>query len=139
MGLLSTAFKLENRLQAQLLGATDTDYAAARQKIQNDIQNEKIVVYTYGLSPFSTETTALLDELGVDYKKVEVGLEWFLLDKEASTLRAQLLEMTGQSSLPQVFIGGTHVGGLFTGAKDGQYPGLAGLRESGELFAMLDG
>ena len=48
----------------------------------------------------------MLDEARVDYENVEVGLEWFLLDKEKSTLRAELLEMTGQSSLPHVFING---------------------------------
>lgn len=78
----------------------------------------------------------MLDELGIDYKQVEVGLEWFLLDKEKSTLRAQLLDMTGQSSLPHVFINGEHVGGLFTGSSDGKYPGLAGLKETGKLSEM---
>jgi hypothetical protein len=30
-----------------------------------------------------------------------------------------------------------HVGGLFTGSSDGKYPGLAGLKESGELLKMV--
>ena len=30
-----------------------------------------------------------------------------------------------------------HVGGLFTGSSDGKYPGLAGLRESGELLDLV--
>jgi len=36
-----------------------------------------------------------------------------------------------------VFIEGKHVGGLFTGTPDGLYPGLATLKESGELQNML--
>jgi len=32
-----------------------------------------------------------------------------------------------------------HVGGLFTGSSDGKYPGLAGLKESGELQKMING
>ena len=40
--------------------------------------------------------------------------------------------MTGQSSLPHVFIGGKSVGGLSSGT-----PGLAALQESGELTTML--
>ena len=67
----------------------------------------------------------------------QLGLEWFLLDKEKSTMRAELLEMTGQSSLPHVFIDGKHVGGLFTGTPDGSKPGLAGMKESGELKTMI--
>ena len=30
-----------------------------------------------------------------------------------------------------------HVGGLFTGSSDGKYPGLAGLKESGELLDLI--
>lgn len=136
MKALSFLFKLENRLQAQLLGAEEADYAAARKGIEDAVSNNKIVVYTYGLSPFSAEALAVLDEIGADYEKVEVGAEWFLLDRERSALRAVLLDMTGQSSLPHVFVDGQHVGGLFTGSSDGKFPGLAGLKESGELQKM---
>ena len=104
MKFLSYLFKLENKLQSSLLGGDDSDYSAARKDIEDTISENKIVVYTYSLSPFSSETLGVLNEIGADYKNVEVGLEWFLLDKEKSVLRTQLLEMTGQSSLPHVFI-----------------------------------
>lgn len=133
MSFLSLLFKLENRLQARLLGADDSDFVAARNEIEDTISNNKIVIYTYGLSPFSYEALLVLNEIGVEYKNVEIGPEWFLLGKEKSTLRAELLEMTGQSSLPHVFVDGKHVGGLFTGTPDGSSPGLAGLKESGLL------
>jgi hypothetical protein len=29
------------------------------------------------------------------------------------------------------------MGGLFTGSSDGKYPGLAGLKESGELMEIV--
>jgi len=106
MQLLSFLFKLENKLQATVLGAEDSDYAAAKKDIENTISKNKVVIYTYKLSPFSSETCGVLAEAGVDYENVEVGLAWFLLDKQKSTLRAELLEMTGQSSLPHVFING---------------------------------
>lgn len=137
MGLLSLLFKLENKLQAQALGAEESDYDKARQEIQDTVSKNKVVLYTYGLSPFSSEASGLLDEAGIDYEQIEVGLEWFLLDKEKSVLRATLLEMTGQSSLPHVFINGEHVGGLFTGSSDGKYPGLAGLKERGDLVELV--
>ena len=106
MGVISSLFKLENKLQARLLGAEDANYAMARGDIKLAVSSNHIVVYTYRLSPFSSETLAVLDEVGADYTNLEVGLEWFLLDKERSVLRAQLLEMTGQSSLPHVFTDG---------------------------------
>lgn len=137
MKFLSFLFKLENKAQSSLLGADDSDYSAARKDIEDTISENKIVVYTYSLSPFSSETLGVLDEIGADYKNVEVGLEWFLLDKEKSVLRTELLEMTGQSSLPHVFIDKKHVGGLFTGSTDGRFPGLAGLKESGELEKLI--
>ena len=137
MGLLSFLFRLENQLQAKAFGAEEADYERARKKIQETIANHDVVVYTYGLSPFSSEALSLLDECGISYNEVEVGLEWFLLDKDNSVLRAVLLEMTGQSSLPHVFIHGKHIGGLFTGSSGGKYPGLAGMKESGELMKMV--
>mmetsp|Transcript_1168 Transcript_1168/g.2647 ORF Transcript_1168/g.2647 Transcript_1168/m.2647 type:complete len:502 (-) Transcript_1168:141-1646(-) len=137
MSFLSFLFKIENKLQALALGATEADFAAAKKEIEDTIASKKIVVYTYTLSPFSAETLGVLDEIGADYENVELGLEWFLLDKEKSTTRAQLLEMTGQSSLPHVFVDGKHVGGLFTGTPDGSFPGLAGLKESGSLEEMM--
>ena len=138
MGFLSFLFKLENKLQAQLLGAEESDYIAARKEIEDAISKNKVVIYTYKLSPFSSETCAVLDEIGAEYENVEVGLEWFLLGKEKSVLRSELLRLTDQSSLPHVFIDGKHVGGLFTGTTDKKFPGLATLKESGELRKMLD-
>lgn len=136
MGLLKPIFSLENGVQAKALGADDADLRAAKEEIEDTISKNKIVLYTYGLSPFSTEAVALLEEAGATYNKIELGLEWFLLDKEASAKRAALLDMTGQSSLPHVFIDGKHVGGMFTGNDDN---GLAGLKESGKLKYIVDG
>ena len=133
MGLLKPLFALENKLQAKLLGAEQQDFQAVRKEIEETISSNHVVLYTYGLSPFSTEAIALLKDAGCsDFKQIELGPEWFLLGKEASTTRAELLEMTGQSSLPHVFIGGKHVGGIFSGE-----PGLAALQETGQLQEML--
>lgn len=135
MSLLKPVFALENKLQAKLLGAKETDFVEAKKEIEETITNNDVVVYTYGLSPFSTEAIALLRDAGcIDVEQVELGPEWFLLGKEASTRRAALLEITGQSSLPHVFIEGRHIGGIFSGD-----PGLAALQESGVLKEMLSG
>ena len=69
---------------------------------------------------------------GCKFEVRQLGLEWFTLGPRASVMRAQLEELTGQSSLPHVFIGGESIGGLATGT-----PGLAALEESGELIPML--
>jgi glutaredoxin len=109
--------------------------AIARADVESTIRSAPVVVYTYGLSPFSFETKALLDNLNIVYKEVSLGAEWIpgLIQAGGSETRAALLEMTGQSSLPHVFIGGTSIGGLFSGT-----PGLLPLLEGGKLLDMVE-
>jgi glutaredoxin-related protein len=133
MALLKPVFALENQLQGKLLGTLgNVDVAEVQEELATIQRNKVTCIYTYALSPFSTEALACLDAVGAKYEKRELGLEWFLLGPRASVLRAELLALTGQSSLPQVFIGGEAIGGLATGT-----PGLAALQESGELEAKL--
>ena len=132
MALLGPVFTLENKLQAAALGAIGgVDADDVKQEIAEDIK-APCVIYTYSLSPFSTEAVALLEAKGANFEVKELGPEWFLLGPQASVKRAELEAMTGQSSLPHVFIGGEHVGGLATG------PGIATLDESGELDGLLE-
>ena len=131
MGLAKPLFAAQARWQADTL-ADAPARAAAISRLDEQTAASPVLVYTYGLSPFSTAALALLDATGCTYTKVEVGLEWFLLDGDGSALRAELLDRHGQSSLPHVFIGGQSVGGLYTGS-----PGLVELRKSGTLLPML--
>lgn len=132
MMLLKPIFSIENKLQAALLGTLGK---VDKNEIKSELtalSQEPCVIYTYGLSPFSTEAIALLEKSKAKFEIRELGLEWFLLNPRASVLRAELLELTGQSSLPHIFIGGEHIGGLATGD-----PGLIALVESGELDTKL--
>ena len=97
----------------------------AKTDIQNEVNSNNVVIYTYELSPFSTEATAVLDNLNIEYKEISLGKEWFpgLVSPDGSIKRAALLEMTGQSSLPHIFIGGKAIGGLFSG-EPGLIPAL---------------
>ncbi|OEU15699.1 hypothetical protein FRACYDRAFT_144870, partial [Fragilariopsis cylindrus CCMP1102] len=80
---------------------------------KTEVDTDPVVVYTYELSPFSSETKDLLDRLDVDYKEISLGKEWIpgLISENGPIKRAALLKMTGQSSLPHVFIGGKPIGG----------------------------
>mmetsp|Transcript_35089 Transcript_35089/g.71835 ORF Transcript_35089/g.71835 Transcript_35089/m.71835 type:complete len:211 (-) Transcript_35089:96-728(-) len=131
MSLLKPVFKLEAELQAAALGAiakVDKDEVAAT--IEENKKNNKVLIYTYGLSPFSTEALAILDASGYDYTKIELGAEWFLLGGEGSETRVALSKEieSGATSLPKIFIGGECIGGCAD---------LAGLVESGELDAKM--
>ena len=107
----------------------------AKAQIEKEVASAPVVIYTYGLSPFSIEAKKLLDNLDIPYKEISLGGEWLpgLIGEGGSQKRAALLEMTGQSSLPNVFIGGKSIGGLFSGS-----PGLVPLLEQGALRSMVE-
>lgn len=137
--LFQPVFALLTPLQAKSLSSKDLEYDAMIDKtieeIRTDIVENPVVVYTYSLSPFSTETKILLDQLNITYKEISLGAEWIpgLIDAtNGSIRRASLLKMTGQSSLPHIFIGGESIGGLFTGT-----PGLIPALEQNILFSKI--
>ena len=133
MSALKPIFALEADLQALVLNLGSYDEAEVQAEIAEAVNSAPVVVYTYGLSPFSTEVLAVLESTGCMFENKPLGLEWFLLGPKASATRVELRKLYGQGSLPHVFIGGEWVGGLSTGA-DG---GLSGLVERGELEGKL--
>ena len=86
------------------------------------------------LSPFCTEAKKILQDAGANFKVIELGDEWVpgLLPAKGAAIRAELGAMTGQTSMPHVFIAGKSIGGLATGT-----PGLNELVKSGELRKRL--
>jgi glutaredoxin len=132
--LAKPLFSLLTPLQAGSSRENTTEYereiAKAKADIETEIQSNPVVIYTYKLSPFSSEAKTLLDSLNISYKEISLGQEWIpgLIKEGGSQTRAALLEMTGQSSLPHIFVGGKSIGGLFSGT-----PGLVPALESGEL------
>ena len=133
MPLLGPVFSLEADLQAIIFNLGTYDADAVQADISKTIKSAPVVIYSYGLSPFSTEAIAVLESTGARFENVQLGLEWFALGPKASATRVQLRKMYGQGSLPHIFIGGEWVGGLATGANGG----LSGLVERGELMPML--
>lgn len=80
----------------------------------------QIDIYTTPTCPYCHAAKALLDDKGVAYTEITV------LDPElraAMTQRAQ-----GRRTVPQIFIGETHVGG---------YDDMAALDRAGGLDALL--
>lgn len=144
MPTVKPVFAVLAPLQAGAGGAEDdttsrsqyrNDLTQAMQSIRDETSSASVVVYTYALSPFSFETKALLDSIKVKYKEISLGKEWIpgLIDPDDGAIkRAALLEMTGQSSLPQIFINGKPIGGLFSGQ-----PGLFPLMKQGKFMDML--
>lgn len=97
--------------------------------------DEAVVVYTYSLSPFSAETKNVLDRLKIPYKEISLGKEWLpgLLAPGGAEKRAALLQLTGQSSLPHIFVGGKSIGGLFSAN-----PGLIPALRTGQFMRLVE-
>jgi glutaredoxin 3 len=80
----------------------------------------KVVVYLTGWCPYCTRARQLLERKGVDFEEIDVDAR-----PEA---RKEMTARSGRSSVPQIFIGATHVGGC---------DDLHELEASGRLDTLL--
>ena len=103
---LSPLIKSESVEETKTSNGGDENELTLKEKIQDDIQNNKVVVYSKSYCPYCKKTKKLLEEAGVDAKIFE-------LDQlgEGSKIQNTLKEITSQSTVPNIFIGGVHIGG----------------------------
>ena len=81
----------------------------------------KVRMYSTQVCPYCQMAERLLRSKGV------TELEKILIDKD-SVQRAEMMEKTGRRTVPQIYIGDTHVGG---------YDDLAALDRAGGLDPLL--
>jgi glutaredoxin 3 len=62
-----------------------------------------VTIYTTPTCPYCRAAKALLDQKGVEYN--EIGVE------SNAQLKAEMMSRSGRRSVPQIFVGDTHVGG----------------------------
>lgn len=83
-------------------------------------------IYTTSYCGYCVRAKQLLQSKGVDFEEIDVT--------EDDGLRSKLVEMSGgQRTVPQIFIGQSHVGGYTDLAKldrDGQLDGMLATQES---------
>ena len=82
----------------------------------------EVVLYTTAVCPYCVAAKNFLKSKGASYSEVRVDT-----DPEA---RARMMERTKRTSVPQIFINGTHVGG---------YDDMIALHRAGKLDALLAG
>jgi glutaredoxin 3 len=80
----------------------------------------KVLMYTTAVCPYCLLAERLLVAKGVTIEKVRVDLE--------PTRRLEMMEKTGRRTVPQIYVGETHVGG---------YDDLAALDRAGKLDPLL--
>ena len=80
-----------------------------------------VKMYTTAMCPYCQMAERLLSSKGITaIEKIRVDLE--------PARRAEMMERTGRRTVPQIYIGETHVGG---------YDDLAALEHAGKLDALL--
>jgi len=80
-----------------------------------------IVMYASGACPYCAFARSLLQNKGVDFEEIRV-------DIDASRM-LDMQELSGRTTVPQIFIGGRHIGG---------YDELHALEQRGKLDVLLD-
>ncbi|KIW01103.1 glutaredoxin [Verruconis gallopava] len=101
--------------------------SAAKTKAQGIIDNNPVAVFSKSYCPYCRATKQTLSELGVSPYVIE-------LDQvdDGAAIQDALEEMTGQRSVPNIFINRAHIGGNSDlQAKKSQLPAL--LKEAGAL------
>jgi glutaredoxin 3 len=82
-----------------------------------------VVMYTTAVCPYCTMAERLLKSKGVEeIEKIRVDLD--------PTIREEMMQKTGRRTVPQIYIGTTHVGG---------FDDLSALDRAGQLQVLLDG
>ena len=74
--------------------------------LQDAIAQEKVLVFSKTHCPFCARVKATLDVLNTKYEAVELDT----VDDDGQ-IQALLFDMTGQRTVPNVFINGKHIGG----------------------------
>ena len=81
----------------------------------------RVEIYTKAFCPYCSRATALLDRKGIAYDEHDITM--------GGAKRAEMIARAdGRTTVPQVFIGSTHVGGS---------DDLADAERSGELDRLL--
>ena len=82
----------------------------------------KITMYSTAVCPYCVRAERLLESKGVAVQKIRVDL-----DPEE---RIKMMERTGRRTVPQIYVGDTHVGG---------FDDLYALDQAGKLDPLLNG
>ncbi|MCL7032101.1 hypothetical protein MKW94_029862 [Papaver nudicaule] len=92
-------------------------------KAKEIVSSNPVVVYSKSYCPFCVQVKQLLSQLGASFKAIE-------LDKESdgSETQSALAQWTGQRTVPNVFIGGNHIGGCDS---------TTGMHKAGKLVPLL--
>ncbi|KAI9009504.1 glutaredoxin-1 [Gaertneriomyces semiglobifer] len=80
--------------------------AAAKDLVEKAIKENHVMVFSKSYCPYCQKAKRLLDSLNVKYVAWELDTR-----NDGQAIQDYLKEKTGQRTVPNIFINGTHVGG----------------------------
>lgn len=80
-----------------------------------------VVIYTTRICPYCIRAKQLLQAKGVEFNEISVDAQ--------PELRLEMMEKSGRRTVPQIWVGETHVGG---------YDDLWAMDRAGKLEPLLD-
>ncbi|KAF8037575.1 hypothetical protein BT93_B0456 [Corymbia citriodora subsp. variegata] len=95
----------------------------AMPKAKELVSANPVVVFSKSFCPYCVSVKKLLSQLGVNFKAIELDQE-----TDGSEIQSALAEWTGQKTVPNVFIGGDHIGGCDT---------TSAMHNQGKLVPLL--
>lgn len=96
--------------------------AEAVQFVEKLIVSEAVVLFALEWCEFCWSVRKLFGKLGIDYRSVDLDSVQYQENDRGGKIRAVLAERIGAGTIPQIFIGGEHIGGcteLFDAVRDG--------------------
>lgn len=96
---------------------------AVKDKIDAHIKNDNVFAATKSYCPHCKATKQLLDQLKIEYSYEDLDLL-----PEGAEMQEYLQEVSGQRTVPNIFIKGKHIGGNSD---------LQALNKEGKLMAMI--
>ncbi len=80
----------------------------------------KVTIYTRPFCGYCARAVALLEQKGADFEEIEAGMD--------PNLRREMMDRSGRTTFPQIFIGEQHIGGC---------DDMLALDRAGKLDPML--
>lgn len=109
-------------IKARLFRGDDTETAMSDMETENTAGDAPVVMYSTRFCPFCMRARALLQHKNVRYRDIAVDGK--------PDLRRVMAEKSGRHTVPQIWIGETHIGGCDE---------LMQLERDGQLDRLLQG
>ncbi len=106
--------------------------ADAEAFVTETVATEPVVMFALTWCEFCWSARKLFAQLGIDYRSVDLDSVPYQAGDRGGKIRAVLAQRTGAVTIPQIFVGGRHIGGcseLFDACRDGSLARM--LNEAG--------